>query len=369
MQFGLHYLLSCAANQSPAARYRDTLEQAVRAEALGFESVWPVEHHLNQAVSALPCPALLLAAIAARTRTLRLGTSIVQLPLAHPLRVAEEIATLDVLSGGRVEAGVGRGGNPAHFAGFGVPMTESRARFEEALAFVRRAWTADRFSFVGRFYQADDLALAPRPVQRPHPPVRVAANSVETAEWAGRAGYPILVASNVNPLPRLRSLVPAYRRARVEAGHPPAADDVTLLMPVFVGHTRSAVERDVAPSVRQFAETAASVAEGWVARAPEADRPTLAPLLARMREMTYASVNEVTGIFDTPAACVERLLRVREEFGAGRVICWFNFGGLVPHERVLRSMERFSSRVLPHLAGGETASTPPLELLPSAVPA
>ena len=90
MKFGLHYLLSCAAGQSAAERYRDTIDQATRAEGLGFESVWPVEHHFNPTVSILPCPALLLAAIAARTSTLRLGTAIVQLPLAHPMRVAAQ---------------------------------------------------------------------------------------------------------------------------------------------------------------------------------------------------------------------------------------------------------------------------------------
>jgi hypothetical protein len=89
MKFGLHYLLSVSESQSASQRYRDTLEQAVRAEGLGFESVWPVEQHFNQMQSALPCPTLLLAAIAARTTTLRLGTAIVQLPLAHPLRTAE----------------------------------------------------------------------------------------------------------------------------------------------------------------------------------------------------------------------------------------------------------------------------------------
>jgi alkanesulfonate monooxygenase SsuD/methylene tetrahydromethanopterin reductase-like flavin-dependent oxidoreductase (luciferase family) len=164
MKFGLHYLLSCAEGQSPAQRYRETLEQAIRAESLGFESVWPVEHHFNSTASILPCPALLLAAVAARTSTLRLGTAIVQLPLAHPMRIAEELATLDVLSGGRVEFGVGRGGNPSHFAGFGVPMSESRDRMVEALDYIRQAWTNDRFSFGGHFFQADDLALAPRPI-------------------------------------------------------------------------------------------------------------------------------------------------------------------------------------------------------------
>src|SRR3712207_2659222 len=132
MKFGLHYLMSTAPSQSPVQRYRDTIDQAVRGEALGFESVWPVEQHFNQTQSALPRPTLLLAAIASRTTTLRLGTAIVQLPLTHPLQTAEEIATLDVISDGRVEFGVGRGSQPRHFAGFGVPLVESRERMIEA---------------------------------------------------------------------------------------------------------------------------------------------------------------------------------------------------------------------------------------------
>ena len=350
MKFGLHYLLSCADGQSPAERYRDTLEQATRAESLGFESVWPVEHHLNRAVSIMPCPTLLLAAIAARTRTIRLGTAIVQLPLAHPLRIAEELATLDVLSGGRVEFGVGRGGNPSHFAGFGVPMSESRDRMVEALAYIRHAWTAERFSFRGRFFEADDLALSPRPVQDPHPPIRVAVNSAETATWAGREGYPIFVASNVNPFPKLRELIPLYRCARAEAGHAPAGgDDLTLLMPVYVGEDRGRVEDEVTPGIRHFAQSLAAVATAWAAKAPAAERPKIQTLADQLRGMTYERVNAVTGIFDTPSACVDRLRQVKEELNPGRVICWFNFGGLVPHEQVMRSMELFSAEVMPHV--------------------
>jgi len=218
MKFGLHYLLSCSQSQSPEQRYRDTVEQAVRAEALGFESVWPVEQHFHQMQSALPCPTLLLAAIAARTTTLRLGTAIVQLPLAHPLRTAEEIATLDVLSGGRVEFGVGRGSQPKHFAGFGVPLSESRDRMVEALDYLRVAFTRDRFSFDGRFFHADDICLVPKPVQQPHPPIRIAANSPDSFELAGRLGYPILVATHINPLPKLRDLLAIYHSARAASG-------------------------------------------------------------------------------------------------------------------------------------------------------
>ena len=109
MKFGLHYQLPCHDFQSPVQRYRETLEQAVHAEALGYESVWPVEQHFDPDLSILPSPLLLLAALAERTRHLRLGIAIVLLPLSHPVRIAEEIATLDVISNGRVEFGIGRG--------------------------------------------------------------------------------------------------------------------------------------------------------------------------------------------------------------------------------------------------------------------
>ena len=128
MKFGLHYLLSCAEGQSPAQRYRDTLEEATHAELLGFESVWPVEHHFNSAASIMPCPALFLAAVAARTSTIRLGTAIVQLPLAHPMRIAEELATLDVLSGGRVVCGAARADPGGIQSGSGDLLVQLRRR-------------------------------------------------------------------------------------------------------------------------------------------------------------------------------------------------------------------------------------------------
>jgi alkanesulfonate monooxygenase SsuD/methylene tetrahydromethanopterin reductase-like flavin-dependent oxidoreductase (luciferase family) len=141
MRFGMHFFLPCSDDQSPEQLYRDAIEQAVLAETLGFESVWPVEQHFNRAVSILSCPLLLLAAISQRTERLRLGTAIVQLPLMHPLRVAEELATLDVLSRGRAELGVGRGTNPVHFGAFGVRRRASRSM---ARSFACRRWRSRR---------------------------------------------------------------------------------------------------------------------------------------------------------------------------------------------------------------------------------
>jgi alkanesulfonate monooxygenase SsuD/methylene tetrahydromethanopterin reductase-like flavin-dependent oxidoreductase (luciferase family) len=188
MKFGIHYSLSCSPDQSLVRRYQDTIQQAVYAEDLGFESIWPVEQHFNQSLSALHCPTLLLAALAARTQSLRLGTGIIQLGLNHRQRVAEEIATLDVLSGGRVEFGVGRGSNPTHFAGFGVPLSESQERMEESLDYTEDAFAKERFSFGGRFFRGKDICLSPRPVQKPCPPVTVAVNSaIRPCSQAGKA--------------------------------------------------------------------------------------------------------------------------------------------------------------------------------------
>lgn len=350
MKFGLHYQVPCSASQSPVQRYRDTLDQAAHAEALGFESVWPVEQHFIPDLSIMPAPMLLLAAIAERTRTLRLGIAIVLLPLSHPLRIAEEVATLDVLSNGRVEFGIGRGSVPSHFLGFGIPQSESRERFLEGLEVIRGSWTNERVSFHGRFFNVDNLTVVPKPVQRPYPPIRVAANSVDTFELMGRLGLPIFAASQVNPFARIREFLPVYRENRKAAGHPDnRGDDVTVLMPFYVGETAAGIRNDMEPSVQHLLHTATTLFSASGAAPPSGDRP---PSQAREKfgRLTYDKFASAMSVFDTPEACVERLGRLQEDFGMGRTILWFNPGGQVPHARVMRSMELFAAKVMPHFA-------------------
>jgi alkanesulfonate monooxygenase SsuD/methylene tetrahydromethanopterin reductase-like flavin-dependent oxidoreductase (luciferase family) len=326
-------------------RYRDTLEQAAHAEALGFESVWPVEQHFDPELSILPSPLLLLAALAERTRNLRLGIAIVLLPLSHPIRVAEEIATLDVLSNGRVEFGIGRGSLPEHFKGYGILQSESRERFLEALDVIRQAWTHERISHQGRFFQIGQVAVVPKPVQQPYPPIRVAANSPDTFEFMGQLGLPIFVASQVNPFSRIREYLPVYRAARAAAGHPDQSpDDVTILTPTYVAGSRAQVRAEMEQSLLCWLR---SVTARY--KSPETGPALVRERLERVRRMTYEQACETMGVFDTPEACVERLHRFREEFNMGRLICWFNQGGLVPHRLVMRSMELFAEKVMPHL--------------------
>lgn len=345
MKFGLHYQLPCSPSQSPVQRYRDTIVQAVSAETLGFESVWPVEQHFDAGFSILPSPLLLLSAIAERTQKLRLGIGIILLPLSHPVRVAEEIATLDVLSNGRVEFGVGRGVFPSHFAGFGIPQEESRERFLESLQIVRQAWTTERFSFQGKFFTVNNISVVPKPVQRPHPPICVAANTVETYEQMGHLGLSILTAAQITTFPKLRELIPLYRQARHTAGHPHGnGAELSLLAPCYVAESAEQVRREVEPSIRHFLDS-------LIAAFPVGKGNRLLEEAAeRLRKTTYEEVCEVMGIFTTPDACVDRLTQLREEFGMGRFLCWFNMGGQVPHEQVLRSMKLFADKVMPHVA-------------------
>lgn len=348
MKFGLHYQLPCTGTQSPVQRYRDTIEQAVHAESLGFESIWPVEQHFNPQLSIMPAPLLLLTAVAERTTTLRLGIAIVLLPLSHPLRVAEEIAVLDVISNGRVEFGIGRGSIPTHFSGFGIDQTESRGRMMEALDLIRQAWTSERVSYHGQFYSVDDIAVVPKPVQQPSPPIRAAANSLDTFELMGRLGYPIFVASQVNPYAKMRELIPVYHQARAAAGHAEArAEDISLLGPLYVGNSQGQIRAELEPSIRRFLQSVSSIySSQGQDLGPESSR--IKEVMERVRRMTYDKVAEVMGIFETPQACVERLQALHEEFGMGRMICWFNPGGTVPHSQVMRSMELFAAKVMPH---------------------
>ena len=157
--------------------------------------------------------------IAQRTRRIRIGTAVTLLPLHHPLSCAEQAATADLLSGGRLEFGVGRGSIPTQFHGFRVPVAENRARFDEALEIIRLAWTKPRFSYHGRFYEIEDIEVVPKPLQRPHPPIRVAVHTEESFAHIGDLGLPIYSGTTTTPLPQLREYMAIYRARLAAAGH------------------------------------------------------------------------------------------------------------------------------------------------------
>jgi alkanesulfonate monooxygenase SsuD/methylene tetrahydromethanopterin reductase-like flavin-dependent oxidoreductase (luciferase family) len=334
---GLHVQLPAHPEVPPAQRFRDTIEQAVIGDALGFESIWPVEQHFDPDVSMLSAPLLLLAAIAERTTHLRLGTAILLAPLHHPLRLASELATLDVLSGGRVECGLGRGMDPVHFARFGLVRPDGHDHLDGFVGELRRAWT-DRA-----------LGVQPVPLQLPHPPIRIAANSLDTFRHAGRTGMPILAATHVNPPAQLRELVAVYRQEQAAAGHPRRDGDVTVLSPVFTHRDPRRLRRLVEPGVaritaaihRKLAAAAAAVPAG------DGRRAGIDAMRARLADLGYDTmVARRMAVFATPAAAAAQVHELATELGADRVVCWTNPGGLIPGRDVIGAMEHLAEHAI-----------------------
>src|SRR5919201_3249639 len=224
MDFGLFFLMQRDEQWSEPAVYQSDVQQMLAAEALGYHSVWIAEHHFND-YGLCPAPPVLAAFLAARTSTLRLGMGVSLLPLHHPVDLAEQLAVLDVLSGGRLDVGIGRGGTLQDYQTFRAERADARLRVEEGIALMQRCWTGVPFDFAGQFHSAERLHVRPRPVQRPHPPLFIAANSEDSVLSAARLGLPTLSSFFV-PVPELQRRHKLYRETAVAAGRSDAEIDV-----------------------------------------------------------------------------------------------------------------------------------------------
>ena len=291
---------------------------------------------------------MLAAAAAQCTERIRLGVAVNLLPLHNPIRIAEDIATLDVLSDGRAEFGVGRGSMPAHFRGFGIPLEDSRERFIEFLDFTIQAWTHEEVSYEGKYFSVQDLNLAPKPVQTPHPPVRIASNSADTFELVGRLGHGMLASTVVLTMSRLRDGVKLYRQTLSAFGHSTDTGELSLNTAVYVAEDAETARSIPEASVRSFlSNVRANVTSPAMRQAAEAASST-APPLSRLADMTYDTWCEEVAVYGDPAQCIEKLQFLQEALGPAEVICFFNPGGLIESSRVMEAMRLFAAEVMPH---------------------
>jgi alkanesulfonate monooxygenase SsuD/methylene tetrahydromethanopterin reductase-like flavin-dependent oxidoreductase (luciferase family) len=345
MKFDIFYQLPAARTQNVQTRYRELIDESVEADRLGFDTVWLAEVHFAPRFSTMPTPLLLLAAIAERTTRLRLGTAVNLMPLHHPLRLAEEIATLDVLSNGRVEFGAGRGAFLLNYRGYGVDMFASRPLFKENLEFVTRAWTEERLTFRGEHFNADGIEVIPKPLQKPHPPIRLAANSVDTFVFAGEHGYPIFAGGPVNPIPVLGERLVIYKDALAKAGKKLPDDWLAAALMVQVGRDRASVRAIVEPSLHHYFTSVGEIIEPESA-APE-HQAAFKAMQERLRAVPYETVDSTMAIFGDPQYCIDRIAELRERFGFSRLVCWFEVGGQSGHRNVIDSMRLFADKVMP----------------------
>jgi alkanesulfonate monooxygenase SsuD/methylene tetrahydromethanopterin reductase-like flavin-dependent oxidoreductase (luciferase family) len=340
MEFGLFTEFESPAGMSLATAFDESLAQITAAEEFGLDAVWLAEIHFQKDRSVLASPLVVAAALAACTRRIKIGIAVQVLPLSHPLRLAEDVATVDHLSKGRLLFGIGRSGLPGHYQGFNIPYSESRERFLETLDILRKAWTQDRFSHEGPYYRFHDVCIMPKPFQQPHPPIRMAASTEETFPLVGRMGLPLFVAPRTISISDLTRFIAGYHAGWAAAGHD-GRGDIALSMPVYVAETDRQARDEARASTMHFFRTISQALRTSESRQGTAER---------LRDISYEDVLQEQVVYGSPESVADRLLALRETLGFSSLSGWMNCGGQIPHERVLTSMRLFAERTLPRLA-------------------
>src|SRR2546430_3205329 len=250
-EFGIFHEFQRCAGQTDAEAFAQSFAQVDAAERWGLDAIWLAELHFAPERSVASAPLLIASAVATRTRRMKIGIAVQVLPLCHPLRLAEEVATLDHISDGRLIFGVGGSGFPRTYEAYGVPYGESRERFAETLEILKQAWTQESFSYKGQYYSFDNVKVTPKPYQKPWPEIRVAANSADTFPNIAKAGHAVFVAVRLGTLEELEPNITAYRQAWKEAGHPGEGKGF-LRAPVYVAETDQAARGEPEESIMYF---------------------------------------------------------------------------------------------------------------------
>ena len=346
MEFGMFHEFQRLPGASEASSFADSLAQVDEAERLGLDAMWLAELHFAPERSVLASPLIIAATIAQRTRRMRIGTAVQVLPLCHPLRLAEEVATVDQLSGGRLIFGVGRSGFAHTYATYGVDYGESRERFAEVLVILKRAFTEERFSHKGRYYAYDNVRLAPRPLQTPWPEIRIAAASPDTYEEVGTMGHPIFVAARTGNLSELAPLVKSYRAAWKKAGHA-GEGQVFLRVPVYVANNEDAAREEPRESILHLLRSIGGRLEASARLDSAREIENRAARGAKMQSIDYEEVLRERMIVGTPGRVIDRLTQLRDELGLDGILAELNPGSLIPHARVMTALRLLCEEVMP----------------------
>jgi len=351
MRFIAFHLMQAPESCTDAEVYRQETDLMVHAEELGFDAVWVAEHHFHHYCIS-PDPLLLATHVAARTRRIRIGTAANVVTLTHPLRMAEQAAMVDCLSGGRLDLGLAKGYGPREFAGYGVDLTQASERHREAVELIIGALTKDDFTYHGKHFQVPyPVKIRPRGVQRPHPRIFLATGGTpDTIRLAGRLGLSFYTPyRNRAQLKEVRDI---YAVAATAAGRTQQEIDTLLataaaMENAFVAPTNQESYDEARPAVSWMAEAVRSVnAPEDLDRWPEPQRR----LLQAQIERPDRGYEDYDGywkafIYGDPGRAAERVQHLKE-VGVENVIIGFSYGAL-PYEKARQSMRLFAEQVMP----------------------
>ncbi len=354
MKFGIFHIVPWHENRTQQQALEEAIEQIELADELGIEEAWLGEHRFSRH-GLLSGIFPFLGMIAGRTKRIRIGTAVIVLPLHNPVLLAEEIAMLDVISGGRVNFGIGSGYQRQEFDGIGIDMSESRERFAEAVDVMIKAWTEETLTFHGKYTNVDDLWVIPKPLQKPYPPLyQAVSTSPESIDFAASRNIQVIAGGPTDILGQAPQVIQRWREKMESYGREHAHLDPPMSKSIYVAPTMEEAERDPI-GLEDFSSRILSSTgrlgtpvglpvdsngnfpkgyEAWANRQNDRDRRD---------DPGHAGLPPLRG---TPDVVIERL-KMTQDAGINHIFGSFGFAGL-PHEKVMRSIELFATKVMPH---------------------
>lgn len=341
MIFGVgYYSLQSPPHQPRAHRelYPEMLEEISVADQMGFDSAWLTEHHFLEDGY---CPSSLTtaAAIAARTKKIRIGTGVLLLPLHDPIRVAEDAAVVDLISGGRLILGIGLGYRPEEFAPFGRTLKERRGRMEESIEILRKSWSGGPFSLDGKYYKIENTNVTPKPIQSPIP-IWIGAFTEPAIRRAARIGAALYVPA-IGTIPIIKYLFDMHENLLKEYGRNPDDFEKPLVREVYISDQKADTVWE------KIKEHVTYTAKGYASWGTMVDRT--GRLLSDPNDPILYDLAREQSIIGTPEECVESIKQYQAGLPVDNLICRFRFPG-VSHEEAMRSMKLFTEKVVPALS-------------------
>ena len=347
MDFGINTDFTIPHGGSHLSAFQDSMEEVDMAEEMGLDTVWLGEAHFRPNRSVLSAPIVVASSIATRTKRLRVGMAVQVLPMIHPLRIAEESATVDQISEGRFEFGVGRSGNVRAYDVMGIDYSESKERFQEALDIIQQAWSGETFSYEGKYNHITNATLSPLPFQKPHPKIRIAASSDDSFGRIGRLGYPIFLGLRTMDVEDLKTNLREYREEWKKAGHPGDGGDINVRFPMYIAPSDEEAIEEPQGSIEAFFEGQRELLDYSLGRPGTQDSKVRQARYDRLANITYEDLLETRVVFGSPERVKDRLVQFQEMLGITGITAELNPGGFLPKEAVQRSLKLLTQEVMP----------------------